>query len=300
MGGDIGDQICAEPTLRYAFNQFKSWATFTLASENPEFFKHLPFSKVFNLKEVTPNWDNYLVFDTIVPPTHLTWEFFSHCVTNCVDFPTLCALRSTLPIKDKEIQMTPNSPKEEYAELINKKSVFIHPGKHWKSKTFPKDWWDTVLKLLITESITPIIIGGDADDNRGTVDIDTSGCVDLRNKLSWEDSIWLLQRATVLITNDSAPLHMAASYDPREPESTGHCWIGYVATCKHPDFITHWRKGQWSYHMQNLGKGGMWEITDHCPNKKEEVRVDEVGLEILKTWLPSPSEVLEFVKDKVK
>jgi len=91
---------------------------------------------------------------------------------------------------------------------------------------------------------------------------------------------------------------MAASRNPSD-ESSGRCFIGFVATCKHPDYISHWRYGGWSYRMNNLGLGGMWNIIDHCPNKKDEIKVDEVDSDILRSWLPDSTTVFKFVKDRM-
>lgn len=302
--GGLGDQICAEPTIRYAFKEFKG-CEISLASEVTELYKHLPFKRVFNLKEEQPVYSKYFMFDTIVSPQHLTWQFFSHCITNCVDFPSLCALRCQLPVKDREIHLTPTAPDETgeirdtFGSGGSNKVAFIHAGRHWPSKTFPKDWWDAVLAGLIAKNIVPVLLGGETDDNRGTVDVNSEGCIDLRNKVSIDTSIWLLQRARVLITNDSAPLHMAASVDPREFDTTGNCWIGYIATCKHPDYITHFRKGQWQWREENLGLGGMWELVDNCPNKQDEVTVDEVAEDQLRKWLPTPESVVEWTLQKL-
>lgn len=290
--GGIGDQICAEPTLRYAFKTFKN-CEISLASEQPDLFMHLPFKDVINLKKHRPIEENYLVFETITSPgKDLTWQFVSHCLTNCVDFPSICALRMQLPTADKEIIMHPPEPKDlKIAQLgARMRTVYVHPGRHWPSKTFPKDWWDAVLAGLSKAGIEPILIGGDTDDNRGTVDVSTDGCLDLRNKIGITDSVWLLQRGTVLLTNDSAPLHMAAS---------GDAWIGFVATCKHPDYIGHWRNGKWLYKEHNFGKGGMWELTDHVPNKEEEVTVEFVNEEVLRSWLPEPQEVVKWTLEKL-
>ncbi len=289
--GGIGDQICAEPTLRFAFSKFNG-CEISLASEMPELFSHLPFKDVFDLKKHKPHEDRYLTFNTIVSPTtDLTWQFMSHCLINCVDFPSLCALRLQLPVKDREIILKPPTPTSSLENLpAFDKSVYVHAGRHWPSKTFPKDWWDAVITGLLRCGIVPVLIGGDTDDNRGTVDVDTSGCVDMRNKLSISDSIWLLQRCQVLLTNDSAPLHMAAS---------GNAWIGFIATCKHPDYIGHWRHGEWMWQEENLGKGGMWDLVDFCPNKEQEVSVEFVDEAILRTWLPEPMKVVEWTLNKL-
>lgn len=283
--GGIGDQICAEPTLRYALKMFKG-CRISLASEAPEMFTHLKFDHIYDLKKEKPNYEEYLLFDTITPPddSNMVWLFFSHMLTNCVDFPSMCALRLQLPVADKEIQLVGITPHDMHDGIrrIIENGVAIHPGRHWQSKTFPKDFWDRVLIGLKSRGITPIIIGAEADDNRGTVNVDTSGCLDLRGKYSLKESIWILQKVSVLLTNDSAPLHMAAS---------GDAHIGYVATCKHPDLITHWRHGQWQWREKNFGKGGIWEHVDFCPNKGEKVEAEFVDPKLLDSWLPNPYEM---------
>lgn len=288
--GGLGDQMCAEPTLRYALKMFKD-CEISLASECPEMFRHLTFKRVFDLKEEMPNYQRYFLFDTITPPdeSNLVWQFFSHMLVNCVDFPSMCALRLQLPNSEKELQLSSYPPEHPLAAGI-KNSVLIHPGRHWQSKTFPKSFWDRVIAGLLVRGIKPFIIGADTDDNRGTVDVDASQCIDLRNKLSITESIWACQNAKVVLTNDSAPLHMAAS---------GEAWIGFVATCKHPDMITHWRKGEWQWREKNFGKGGVWDIIDFCPNKKQKVEAESVPPELLLSWLPDPIEMSEWAVSKL-
>jgi hypothetical protein len=288
--GGLGDQICAEPTLRYALKHLTD-CSITLASEHPELFRHLKFERIFDLKEEHPVYKKYLLFDTIVSPENLLWQFFSHCLTHCVDFASMCAFRAQLPNADKSIHLEPEAISlDTYTKLglPDAPWVLVHAGKHWPSKTFPKDWWDAVLFALRSFGITPILIGADTDDNRSTVDVDTVGCIDLRNKLSIMESVWLAQQAHVVITNDSAPLHMAAS---------GDAWIGFIATCKHPDYITHWRRGKWGWRMENLGLGGMWDVTEMFPHEGKTVTVEHVEEELLRSWLPSPKTVASFAVD---
>jgi hypothetical protein len=293
--GGIGDQICAEPTLRFALKAFNH-SEVSLATPFPKLFSHLSFKRVFDLGEEQPVWENYFVFDTIVPSDHLMWTFISHAITNCVDFPSLCAFRLHLPNTDKEVHLpvrkeTVSRELQTLVENQRHRMVVVHAGKHWPSKTFPKDWWDQVLNELQALNLTPVLIGADADDNRSTVDVDVTGCIDLRNKTSLTESVWLTQQAKVLLTNDSSPLHMAV---------TGDAWIGYVATCKHPDYITHWRNGSWSWRMENLGLGGVWDTMSFCPNVTEEIKVDLVDETILRSWLPEPKKVALWTENKMQ
>ena len=285
--GGLGDQICAEPTLRYALKTFKG-AEISLASECPELFGHLKFKDVFDLRKVQPHWSRYLAFNTIYPIEHLQWQFMSHMITNCVDYPSLCAFRCQLPVADREVCLRPDTVSQQTAHhVLPSNSVVIHPGRHWPSKTFPKDWWDDVINGIAQAGAVPVIIGADtkvSGGNQGTVDVNPYNAVDLRNKLNVMESVALLQRAKVLITNDSSPLHMAAS---------GDATILYVATCKHPDYITHWRRGVWGWRMENMGKGGIWDHQDYLPNKTSRIDVDKVPEELLRSWLPSPEEAVE-------
>lgn len=284
--GGLGDQVCAEPTLRYALEQFGSKAKISLASYIPEVFRHLQFAEVFDLNKVKPVEENYLVFSTIHDQQHLAWQFINHCIINCVDYPSLSSFQCTLPVKSKEVKLY-----SEPIALPKDLSVVIHPGRHWPTKTFPKAWWDEVIAGIIDSGITPVIIGKDVDESVGTVDISTTGCVDLRNQLDLNGMVYLLQNAKVILTNDSSPIHIGAS---------GRAFIGYVATCKHPDYITHWRMGEWSWRMKNFGRGGIWEHLNHLPNRADEVTVDKCTPEQLASWLPNPMEMVDWAVQSSK
>jgi len=281
--GGLGDQICAEPTLGYALNAFKD-CNVSLASEQPQLFQHLKFHEVIDLNKSLPKYSNYLMFDTITPPdnTNLVWQFFSHMLTNCVDFPSMCALRFQLPVKDKEVKLADIGYNPDFSL---DRAVIIHAGKHWQSKTFPKEFWDEVINTVIKNDAIPVLIGANTDDNRGTVDVNTKNCIDMRNKLSIMQTVSLLKKSKVLLTNDSSPLHMAVDSD---------AWIGFIATCKHPDYIGHWRRGEWMWRMENHGKGGVWDIISYCPNVENEVSAEFVPERHLLSWLPEPKEFAEW------
>jgi hypothetical protein len=279
--GGLGDQVCCEPTVRHALEYFKG-VDISLATHIPEVFRHLPLKNVFKLEHDKFDDSEYLTFHCIPQNNDLAWQFINHNITNCVDFPALGAFRSMLPIASKSVKL--------FAEPIllpRDLSVVVHPGKHWPSKTFPKSFWDAVLAGLRGHGITPIIVGKNmgADDNRSTVDVDPMGCVDLRDKLDINGLTYLLQNSKVILTNDSCPIHIGAS---------GSAFIGFVATCKHPDFISHWRNGVWSWRMTNLGRGGIWETIDHLPNKPTEIVVDKCTPEQMNAWLPKPETMVEW------
>lgn len=287
--GGLGDQVCAEPSIRYAFDTFKG-CEISLASQFPELFSHLPFKWIFDTKKPQPklNPEDYLVFRSIEETGHLNWEFLNHTIIQCVDYCSLNMFRCQLPLKYRQIKLVPKKEDILKADQIDPKTdIIIHAGRHWESKTFPVEWWNKVLSTIINERLRPVLIGADIDENRrGTVDVNSDGCLDLRNKLSIMESVAVLQKAKVLLSNDSSPVHLAAS---------GNAWIGYLATVKNPDFINHWRqdldgKMQFSWRMEDLALGGVWQKVDTSPINCREEFIHKCPIDKLMTYLPDPKD----------
>lgn len=307
--GGLGDIVCAIPAVTYALKNFKN-VEFSLVCDHPELFSHLQFKEIFSFEEFRSREEEFntrfMRFDTNVPASHLTWEFMSHALVNAVDFASTCAFRLQLPIADKQPVLVHGFGNEYPPGMLQlpvnwDRCVVVHPGRHWESKTFPVDWWNSVLSDLVARGLQPVIIGKNYDDptsgNVGTVDVCTQGCVDLRDRTPLRTLIWILQKAKVVITNDSSPLHIAAS---------GLAWIGFIASCKHPDFISHWRKNsfgkpEWSWRMENLGLDGIWDYMDFNPSRSnaKELKVHELPDGLMEKILPEPSTVAAWAEQKI-
>lgn len=284
--GGLGDQICAEPAIRFGLQAFKK-CEISLASRCPSLFSHLQFKEVFDTRETNPKWEDYLVFNTILPPNSLLWEFLSHMISHQVNFPSICMWRSELPMKDREIILPDYSITDNIltAVSMSHRGVVLHPGKHWKSKTFSPEYWKAIEKAFIDCGFTPIIIGQHVDENVGYVPFQADEkSLDLRDRLDIKEFIALLKNCKYLFSNDSAPVHAA---------SAGDAYIGVVATCKHPDFILHWRKGEFSYKAKNYGRDGVWNHIDYSPAQEEEVVVESLPAGLMEAILPNPVDVAE-------
>lgn len=296
--GGIGDQICAEPTLRWALTGGKlPGCRFTLAADYPEMFAHLPFDDVYDTKFEKPIFDDYLHLHCGVSQNNLFNVFVSHMATHCVDYPSVAAFHRSLFNSEKNITLKPKLPRDHVLEAIGfaHNLVLVHHGKHWESKTYPESFWNGVLKSIKDRGLIPVLVG--AKDNRhggGYVDVDRTGCIDLLDKTTIMESVWLAQKIGVMVCSDSSPLHMAAS---------GNAWIGYISTAKHPDYITHWRpneKGvnEYGYRMQNFSKGGMWDLIDYTV-AMEDKAVDKVDPQVLSSWLPDPNIFGQWCEEKL-
>lgn len=116
-------------------------------------------------------------------------------------------------------------PGKEEADRINKlfvenkisteeKIIIIAPGTVWKTKRFPEEKFVRLCDLLKSTDIKIILIGGEEDKKISAYIITNSQNKNLINAtgdLSILESTELIKRAALLITNDSAPLHIANS-----------------------------------------------------------------------------------------
>lgn len=300
-GGGLGDTICAEPTVRYFLDDFKDRfpdeVKVSVLTRFPDIFRHLK-PRLENIFEVGKcdliDERKYNVLATAVGDRDFRWEFINMGFMHCLDAPSMCSMGRQLPVAYRELKIFPNDDEKEkindyLIEHEENKIVVIHPGKTWPSRTIPAGYWNCVIESLLVYGISPILIGAQCENGNSTVDVDAKGCFDLREKLSLMETVALLHRAHVVLTNDSAPLHMAAS---------GNAWIGFFGTARHPDFITYQRNGVFGFKMQNLALSGMWDTMDLRPGQMEMKRYDEIEESILVSWLPEPDSVVNWVTDK--
>ncbi len=91
-----------------------------------------------------------------------------------------------------------------------KKIVAVAPGAVWNTKRWPEGYYQKLAVLLNDRGIRTIMIGG-GDDADLCVRISSAGSVNLAGRLSLLESAAAVSLADALVTNDSAPLHMASA-----------------------------------------------------------------------------------------
>ncbi|MBK9390473.1 MAG: hypothetical protein IPN68_09865 [Bacteroidetes bacterium] len=285
--GGIGDVVCCEPTIRYAMKAFKN-IEWSLATYAPELFEHIRFKSVFNLSTVEgqPDWDQFLVLNSYEEVTHLVWQFFSHMTTHCIDYPTLVLFGHQMPFEDRAIQLPEFAISHSgVLEALDKKCVIVHAGKHYQSKTIPSWFWNSFIKTLKSADVPVALIGKKAGSSQGYVEIDESVDVDLRDKCSLRETVYLLKNCNWLLSNDSSPIHIAAA---------GDAFIGFISTLKRADFITHCRNGVYGYKTKNFSVGYFGDHMDYNFNQIHTLSIESVPAAIMKKVLPDPVEVAEF------
>lgn len=235
VSGGLGDQICAEPAIRFMKEHVYPRDNIVVATHFRTLFKHLDVEVVlhneFKPKDDTP----YFLTHTLPSPETITWSVVSNLLCHTIDYASIATMKRILPAKDKQVKLEVSEinfdrilPDTDLSQLI-----LVHPGKHWQSKTLPVEYWQELIdKLSLTNKIC--VIGKD-DSTRGTVDVKCpDGVIDLRNLLDLDSLIYLISEARLLVSNDSAPVHIAGAFDN---------WIVLFPTCKHPDHILPYRNG---------------------------------------------------------
>ena len=92
--------------------------------------------------------------------------------------------------------------------------VAVAPGSAWNTKRWPKERYVRLIQLLIHEDYEIVLVGGQEDAGlceEIVRDVRMKEVYSAAGKLTLLQSAELLRRAKVLITNDTAPMHIAVA-----------------------------------------------------------------------------------------
>lgn len=293
--GGLGDQINAEPTIRFALKNVWKNEDIIVSTHFPELFRHLN-CKVYNHNEIKfePDTPYYHCITLTEPdkPDGILWNFLSNLMCHTVDWVSISVLRRTLPDVDKRVKLQVDL--DDISEVIDvignvnfNELVVVHPGRHWENKTFPKDYWQSIIDKLQEDGYKVCIIGKN-DETRGTVDIEVrEGMIDTRDLLSLNGLIALISQCKVVLSNDSAPIHIAGAFD---------CGIVLIPTCKHEDHILPWRNGSKYWRAKSLCKKLMLDDYPSSPTIVESITADKITGPF-EDYLPDTEDVINAVKE---
>lgn len=251
VGGGLGDQIDAEPLVRELRRLYPK-DHLIVASHWPELFEGLdyPIEETVDIRKHYNTQDIVHVFHTYSDPTQDAWNYMTHVLMESTNFSSLLSIRRQLPPEKKEIQIRYRAEhkitmleKLGVTEDWLKDAILIHPGRSWPTKTIAVSTWNEVVKNLTQQGKKVVLIGKNENYSGPRRGADTIGLVqgleipkevvDARDKLSIKESLALLDSAFALVSNDSAPIHLAGATN---------IWIIGIFTAKHPAFVLPWRK----------------------------------------------------------
>lgn len=108
--------------------------------------------------------------------------------------------------------------KKKVEEILSKKEinnfVAIAPGSIWATKRYPEEYFKKLISYIISGGETVILLGSKADiEICNSISNNIENVVNMAGELSLIESIELLNKAKLLICNDSAPTHLGMCAD---------------------------------------------------------------------------------------
>lgn len=88
--------------------------------------------------------------------------------------------------------------------------VLLAPGSQWFTKQWPPARWRRLVELLEADGRTVVLFGGPAEAETLRACLPESSAARMITHLSLMGAYALVERASVVVTNDSAPLHWAS------------------------------------------------------------------------------------------
>ncbi|HOX85347.1 MAG TPA: lipopolysaccharide heptosyltransferase II [bacterium] len=126
-----------------------------------------------------------------------------------------------LPVDSNELEIAGDAADRQVIERLladaavdtNRDLIAIAPGSIWPTKRWPAVYYKTLIHMLQERNYQVVLIGGKND-------VELASClakpadkttINMVGKLSLTESAELLKLCRVLVTNDSAPMHLAAA-----------------------------------------------------------------------------------------
>ncbi len=98
--------------------------------------------------------------------------------------------------------------------LESRRYVAVAPGSKWKTKRWTKEGFAQLIdKLSKTEEVVIIGSNEDADFTKEILKLSKSNPLNLVGKTNLRESFSIIKHAKALISNDSAPVHMAVAFN---------------------------------------------------------------------------------------
>lgn len=157
--------------------------------------------------------------------------------THAVDWYLAVLKALQVPVNDEFVWLPSRAAVVEnmQAKWLVKDSqwVAIHPGARWINKRWPVEYYAATLKELAERKrdLRFVVLGGgsDAAMGRQITQAAPDRCLDLTGKTSIPEMIEWVRFSSLMLTNDTGPMHVAAAmrrplialFGPTEPRRTG-------------------------------------------------------------------------------
>ena len=246
--GAIGDSLCSEPVARYAIKNLCD-ADVRILTNHPQIFKHLGKPMGLHLEDIGMKGKNFIhLFNRHEMLTedgiklHRIVEHSPPLLVHAVDFISMLMIRRSLPDDDKKIYIEFEDRSNKLKDLCGgniDNIIALHVGSAASDniRRFPERYCNALVDELVSLGLKVVIFGKNSREG-SCIKVHNTKVIDLVDKLEWDDLVTLISKAKLLITNDSAPVHIAGMFDN---------WLIVLPTIRHPDRLIHLRNGHRYY-----------------------------------------------------
>ncbi|WP_029759352.1 glycosyltransferase family 9 protein [Fusobacterium nucleatum] len=116
-----------------------------------------------------------------------------------------------------ELEMYPNEKDKVKIDTIlknlanDKKIILIAPGSKWFTKKWPEEYFRTLIQNLVKRDDLLVVITGGKEEKEIELNLD-SKVLDLRGEITLLELAELTKRASLVVSNDSAPIHITSAF----------------------------------------------------------------------------------------
>ena len=270
----LGDTICATPTIRKVSEAYD--APISVYSKHPEVFKNLSYVEsslhyddIHENQELKDSYDYY--YQTEIALTHFNDQDvkFKH---SHMDIRQIHAnfIGFTLLKKDSHCDFIADRYKP--IDNLPEKYIVIHATESWPSKDWGFENWNSLCNTLDY----PIVMVGKESSEVGsfnvqkpTYDLRPKMGLDLRNKTNVHQLCHVLDKAQLVITNDSSVMHLSGTTDTE---------ILVLGSSQRPEIRFPYRNGSQEYKIRMvLGTCDLFCASDLKYNVREHGTLNIVG-----------------------
>lgn len=214
VSGGIGDRIVMEPLIRYIVNNYPEFE-YEIVSQNPELYSHIA-----NAKKLSPNddydYESGVVIANMLNSGGLTQQFLNSNNINHLDYIHLTAIGATLPNAESKLIRLPqlaivDEVKKKFG--LEGRYRIVHFSDTEPNRSMPDEFFNKFNNLIKGSDNTYVLIGSTIHNNavKSEEGLFFDNVVNLLNKTTLNEAIALILGAEKVVTNDSFPLHAAAS-----------------------------------------------------------------------------------------
>ena len=270
----LGDTICATPTIRKVSEAYD--APISVYSKHPEVFKNLSYVEsslhyddIHENQELKDSYDYY--YQTEIALTHFNDQDVKSKHSH-MDIRQIHAnfIGFTLLKKDSHCDFIADRYKP--IDNLPEKYIVIHATESWPSKDWGFENWNSLCNTLDY----PIVMVGKESSEVGsfnvqkpTYDLRPKMGLDLRNKTNVHQLWHVLDKAQLVITNDSSVMHLSGTTDTE---------ILVLGSSQRPEIRFPYRNGSQEYKIRMvLGTCDLFCASDLKYNVREHGTLNIVG-----------------------